>query len=164
MFGNNTLNAVRIFQQIFGLTVDGVVGPLTWERIMTECVSGQEPRPPYPGSPLRLGSTGEAVRQVQRCLNNIGTRHPSIPRLTEDGVFGNNTQRAVQAFQRIFGLTADGVVGPVTWERMMIECGVVSRMGSGYTPGMEPGYRPGAPVRSALGPMLINFMFMRRYM
>ena len=80
--------------------------------------------PPFPGTSLRLGSTGDAVRQVQSCLNNISTRLPSIPRLLEDGVFGNATLNAVRIFQQIFGLTVDGVVGPMTWDRIMTECGL----------------------------------------
>lgn len=78
--------------------------------------------PPYPGSPLRLGSSGDAVRQIQSCLNHIRTRHTSIPRLVEDGIFGPGTQSAVRIFQEIFGLHADGIVGPVSWDRIMTEC------------------------------------------
>ena len=139
VFGNITRNAVIAFQQLFGLAADGVVGPITWDRVMAECASGGGAIPPYPGTALRVGSTGEAVRQIQRCLNNVSVRHPSIPRLTEDGVFGNFTRNAVIAFQRIFGLTADGVVGPITWNRLMNEC---ASGGSGTMPPY-----PGAPLR-----------------
>jgi len=103
------------------LTADGVVGPITWNRIIAECGTGT--LPPFPGVFLRLGSVGESVRQVQRCLNNISARYPAIPRLAEDGIFGNGTLSAVVTFQRIFGLATDGVIGPVTWERIMRECG-----------------------------------------
>jgi peptidoglycan hydrolase-like protein with peptidoglycan-binding domain len=122
IFGNATTLAVVTFQRLFGLTADGIVGPLTWARIMSECGAGNG-LPPYPGAPLRLGSVGEPVRQIQRCLNNVSNRHPSIPRLTEDGVFGNATLKAVIEFQNIFGLATDGVVGPATWDKIMSECG-----------------------------------------
>ena len=36
-----------------------------------------------------------------------------------DGIYGPATENAVQAFQRLFGLTADGIVGPRTWERLV---------------------------------------------
>jgi len=128
VFGNFTRNAVIAFQRIFGLTADGVVGPITWNRLMNECASGGSgTMPPYPGAPLRIGSSGESVRQVQRCLNNISNRFPAIPRLAQDGAFGNMTRDAVITFQRIFGLTEDGVVGPVTWDKIMSECGYTSR-------------------------------------
>jgi len=121
IFGSNTLFAVVTFQQLFGLTTDGVVGPITWDRIMSECDGGVKP-PPYPGYPLTLYSTGEPVRQIQRCLNNISRRFPSIPRLTEDGIFGSMTLSAVVEFQRLFGLTVDGIVGKATWDKIMSEC------------------------------------------
>ncbi len=60
---------------------------------------------------LRLGSRGDAVRVLQRGINNISGRG-----LTEDGVFGPATDRAVRDLQRWFHLTVDGVVGPQTWK------------------------------------------------
>jgi peptidoglycan hydrolase-like protein with peptidoglycan-binding domain len=57
---------------------------------------------------LREGSRGPAVRALQQQLNQHGAR------LTVDGSFGPNTERAVRAFQQRHGLTADGVVGPRT--------------------------------------------------
>ncbi|MCL2415749.1 MAG: N-acetylmuramoyl-L-alanine amidase, partial [Defluviitaleaceae bacterium] len=126
IFGNATQSAVIVFQRIFGLTADGVVGAITWERLMSECAraggnGGNNQIPQYPGYALRVGSSGEPVRQIQRCLNNLSQRY-GIPRVSEDGIFGNATQSAVIVFQRIFGLTADGVVGAITWERLMSEC------------------------------------------
>jgi len=122
VFGPLTQASIIAFQRIFGLTADGVVGPITWDRISREAQSGISGLPPYPGTALRVGSSGESVRRIQRCLNNVATRHPSIQRLNEDGVFGPLTQASVMAFQRIFGLTADGVVGPITWDRLSREC------------------------------------------
>ncbi|MCL2463305.1 MAG: N-acetylmuramoyl-L-alanine amidase, partial [Defluviitaleaceae bacterium] len=123
VFGVNTLLAVVTFQQLFGLTPDGVVGPMTWNVMMSLCGSGGGGTiPPYPGASLRIGSVGEDVRRIQRCLNNLSNRYPEIPTLAEDGSFGNATHNAVVRFQTIFGLTPDGVVGPMTWERLMNEC------------------------------------------
>ncbi len=70
----------------------------------------------YPGSPLREGSTGPNVVVVQASLNRIAQNYPAIPKVpTVDGVFGSRTAASVRAFQRIFGLTPDGIVGPTTW-------------------------------------------------
>ena len=49
----------------------------------------------YPGSPLRLGSIGSAVRVMQQQLNRIRRNYPAIPQLTVDGQFGSATQSAV---------------------------------------------------------------------
>ena len=70
----------------------------------------------YPGTPLRVGSSGPSVVVVQTSLNRISQNYPAIPKLsTVDGIFGSQTENAVRTFQRIFGLTPDGIVGPATW-------------------------------------------------
>lgn len=74
----------------------------------------------YPGTPLRRGSTGPNVVVIQTSLNRIGQNYPAIPKIpTVDGIFGSRTEAAVIAFQRIFGLTPDGVVGPATWYELV---------------------------------------------
>ena len=78
--------------------------------------------PAFPGVIIRVGDRGESVRQIQACLNRVSLRHPTIQRLTEDGIFGPRTFDAVVAFQRIFGLNPDGIVGPLTWARLQQEC------------------------------------------
>ncbi len=70
----------------------------------------------YPGTPLRLGSTGPNVVVVQVALNRISQSYPAIPKIpAADGIFGPRTEATVRAFQEIFGLTPDGIVGPGTW-------------------------------------------------
>ena len=123
VFGARTQASVTAFQRISGLNHDGVVGPLTWARLSQECGgSSGGGLPAYPGTALRTGSSGESVRQAQHCLNQVAQRHPSIGMLTADGIFGARTQASVIAFQRIFGLSPDGVVGPQTWARLAQEC------------------------------------------
>ncbi len=70
----------------------------------------------YPGTPLRVGSSGPSVVVLQTSLNRIAQNYPAIPKIaTVDGIFGSRTENSVRAFQRIFALTPDGVVGPATW-------------------------------------------------
>lgn len=109
IFGPATDRQVRAFQSIFGLTSDGIVGPSTWHSIIDQF--NLINMDAYPGTALRVGSRGDDVRKIQSYLNVISTKYPSIPRLTEDGIFGNGTAAAVREFQRIFGLSTDGVVG-----------------------------------------------------
>ncbi len=69
-----------------------------------------------PVPPLRIGSTGNDVRTLQLRLNRVSTNYPSIPKIyPEDGVFNSSTEAAVRAFQRLFSLSVDGVVGKSTW-------------------------------------------------
>ena len=74
----------------------------------------------YPGTPLRLGSTGPSVVVLQESLNRIARNYPAIPKIpANDGIFGSRTEAAVRAFQEIFNLTPDGIVGPATWYRIV---------------------------------------------
>ena len=73
----------------------------------------------YPGYPLRLGSVGEEVFWLQAGLNRIGRNYPAIPAIPTTGVYDEATREAVRAFQRIFALTPDGIVGKATWYRVL---------------------------------------------
>ena len=68
---------------------------------------------PYPGTVLRLGSTGDDVRLVQERLTALG-HDPGAA----DGLYWRRTCDAVRAFQRARGLAVDGAVGPATWAAM----------------------------------------------
>ncbi len=121
-YGSGTAAAVRAFQQQFGLTVDGVVGPATWNTLREIFTAVSQSLVPdatfpgtYPGSPLRLGSSGSAVREMQYYLYVLSLYYTDLPEINFDGQFGPATQRAVIAFQTLAGVTPDGVVGPVTW-------------------------------------------------
>lgn len=122
IFGTATTTAVRAFQRQFGLTVDGIVGVLTWNKLFevsalidTGEEAGEE-MPPYPGTLLRNGSRGNAVRLMQERLKSISIYYPVIPDITADGIFGPATQAAVIAFQQMMGIAADGIIGQQTWE------------------------------------------------
>ena len=59
---------------------------------------------------LQKGSTDPAVGDLQETLKALGYNPGPI-----DGVFGATTEAAVKAFQQARGITADGIVGKVTW-------------------------------------------------
>lgn len=69
----------------------------------------------WPGQPLDIGSSGSQVRQIQEQLNAIANAYPALPKISVDGVFGENTQNAVKKFQQIFGLPATGIIDYSTW-------------------------------------------------
>jgi len=130
IFGNRTEAAVIAFQQIFGLTPDGVVGPATWYelvRLYTAVTSLSELRSQgqqfyainwSPPNGLELGDTGEKVRLLQYMLSILSRYIPSIPPLSVDGVYGASTRAAVLAAQRRFGLPETGTVGAQTWDEI----------------------------------------------
>ena len=120
-FGSGTAAAVRAFQKRYGLTVDGVVGEATWNAIYAQFFSIQSDNGTpnaYPGTALRQGDEGQNVRLVQFWLKIARTVYTALNNPTVDGRFGAATKRAVQAFQRYFGLSADGVVGRTTWNKL----------------------------------------------
>ncbi len=83
----------------------------------------------YPGTPLRLGDSGENVLEIQRQLMRIRQNYPAIPLIpTIDGRFGASTDAAVRAFQEIFDLEVDGIVGKATWYRISYIYSAVIRL------------------------------------
>lgn len=72
-----------------------------------------------PTPTLRYGSRGNCVKALQYLLNKwIAYKRVPIRPLTIDGQFGSRTKDAVIRFQRMYGLTADGIVGKMTWSKM----------------------------------------------
>lgn len=59
---------------------------------------------------LDKGDKGEDVAEMQRMLLRIGYRIGIA-----DGIFGKKTEEAIKSFQALYGLKADGIVGPTTW-------------------------------------------------
>lgn len=77
-------------------------------------------RSSYPGYSISRGDTGNYVRIIQTELNQISNHYPQINKLYPvDGIFGEATENAVIRFQRIFNLTADGIVGKATWYKLV---------------------------------------------
>ena len=90
---------VLSFQRNNGLTADGVIGPKTWAKVAA-CA---------PTCSTTKNWTSAAVCALQILLGNLAV----------DGVFGQNTRKAVTAYQGAAGLTVDGCVGPNTWNRLV---------------------------------------------
>jgi peptidoglycan hydrolase-like protein with peptidoglycan-binding domain len=103
-FGPGTEAAVESFQHADLLKVDGIVGPQTWSALIIVVASG---------------STGDAVRGVQEEFRFRDLSGEPRRALAVDGLFGPKTMAAVLGFQRALGVTADGIVGPVTWRALV---------------------------------------------
>jgi hypothetical protein len=100
VFGPATKTAVEAFQSSRGLSADGIVGPQTWPQLIIQ---------------VQQGSNGDAVRAVQSQMHSRGDGAT----IAIDGIFGSMTNDAVRAFQTLLGLTADGIVGPQTWNYLV---------------------------------------------
>ncbi|QAS54849.1 hypothetical protein HLI_21600 (plasmid) [Halobacillus litoralis] len=110
VYGPNTEDAVRRYQTINGLTVDGMAGPETLSSlgISGEGSGGSRGSGSY-GSALLPGDVGDAVRLLQETLADKGYYNDSI-----DGSYGPATESAVRSYQSANGLTVDGMAGPET--------------------------------------------------
>jgi len=104
-YGENTAGAVRDFQEKRGLRADGCVDETTWQELVE--------------ASFRLGDRflylrippfrGDDVREIQRYLNRLGFNAGR-----EDGIFGQDTDRALRSFQHNMGLPVDGIAGSST--------------------------------------------------
>lgn len=72
----------------------------------------------WPGYDLNIGASGNKVSQLQEQLNRIARTYSSIPSLTVDGIYGQQTKNAVEQFQRIFNLPTTGIVDYPTWYKI----------------------------------------------
>lgn len=130
IFGAQTEAAVKRFQNIFNLAQDGIVGKSTWYRIKNvyngvkklaeltaENLTFDEVEPIYP-SLLKEGMSGDYIKTLQYYLNIVAYFYPQIPNIDVDGYFGPKTKEAVIAFQEMFGLVPDGIVGRDTWKAL----------------------------------------------
>ena len=91
----------------------------------------------------------QAILNLQRYLRGVSRFDPSIPAVTEDGLFGEETRAALSAFQRKYGLPVTGVADPQTWNRLFEE--YLTSVEAGTRP--EPVYLfPRFPADYAVGP------------
>jgi peptidoglycan hydrolase-like protein with peptidoglycan-binding domain len=126
VFDTATEAAVRKFQQVFGLEVTGVVNAATWYKITyiftsvkrlaeldSEGVRFEEISPQF-REELSIGMQSIEVSMLQYYLAVIGAYYEAVMPVDITGYFGEQTERSVKSFQRVFGLPQTGVVDRAT--------------------------------------------------
>lgn len=126
VFDTATEAAVRKFQQVFGLEVTGVVNAATWYKITyiftsvkrlaeldSEGVRFEEISPQF-REELSIGMQSIEVSMLQYYLAVIGAYYEAVMPVEITGYFGEQTERSVKSFQRVFGLPQTGVVDRAT--------------------------------------------------
>ena len=140
-FDSSTTDAVRKFQEVFGLDVDGLVGRATWNQIQfiynavkklytvsSEGLRITDVSTKYTDT-LAEGATGDGVLTVQYYLSYISLFVQSVIETAFDGSYGPATTNSVRSFQRTYGLPETGVVDRATWDRMeQVYFGIVSEI------------------------------------
>ncbi len=130
VFDSQTVDAVSRFQEFYGLPVTGIVDTATWNiitKIYTETVASLPPgyegenAKLYPGYFLTKGMRNQSVTDLQTYLSFIAQNISELPSVAVTGYYGDQTENAVLTFQRLFGITESGAVGPVTWYQIARE-------------------------------------------
>lgn len=174
IFSEDTDAAVKRFQEVFGLSPDGIVGNATWyavnriysavkrlNELDSEGIRLDEVTKQYPGS-LSLGSRGLGVSNLQYFLSYLSDFYSTIPPLEIDSIFGNQTRESVLGAQRTFGLTPDGIVGENTWNAIYDAYrGIVDTIPPQYVEGNVLPY-PGTPLR--VGSDNDNVLLLQQYL
>lgn len=128
IFGDETRDAVFAFQSLYGLDVDGIVGRDTWDMIQNAYAGVLTSLPDeyrsyssllYPGYIITMGASGKVVEQLQTYLKTIAANVPSVPDVTVDGYYGDQTKNAVLAVQKLEGIEQNGQVGVLTWNAIV---------------------------------------------
>lgn len=127
VFDSDTEAAVRVFQQIFNLTVDGVVGKATWYKIkqiysavkrLSELTSEGLTIPEIERvfkTEVSIGDSGAEVEALQYYLAFLGYFYPQLPPIPITGFFDEATRDAVYTFQSLYGLPVTGAVDLATF-------------------------------------------------
>jgi len=129
-FGKSTTDAVKEFQKVFGLSVDGLVGRATWNQVAfiynavkrlyevnSEGLSLSDVNTTFDRE-LNPGDEGDGVLSLQYYLSYISLFVPTVQSTALDGSFGPATENAVISFQRTYGLPETGIVNRLTWDRI----------------------------------------------
>ncbi len=137
--------AIRAFQQLNGLKVDGAAGYETQVRLYAEnailYTGGFAAGTVSNIAVLRMGVTGSEVQQLQERLITLGYLEGKA-----DGIYGTSTANAVIAFQRVNGLTRDGVAGARTLQLIY-----ATNAKAAPTPTPVPTATPAPAVKSVAG-------------
>lgn len=153
-FGKGTEQAVKAYQQANGLTADGKAGVKTLAQLysgssVSGSTSGTASSEIYTAknpNTLQSGDSGSKVTQLQNALKLLGFYTGGV-----DGKFGSGTKKAVIQFQRVNGLTVDGLAGTQTQKLLysQVDSGVSggssssgssSSGSSGFTRTLRKGY------------------------
>lgn len=159
VFGFDTEEAVRRFQEVFSLEADGIVGKSTWYAVQflynavkrlneldSEGIALDEVTQQYTAG-LTQGSSGVEVQNIQYLLAYLAEFYSEIPPIAIDGIFGPATASAVQAAQRLFELPITGEVDFATWDVLYrTYLGFLETIPFQYAEGNVLPY-PGVPLR-----------------
>lgn len=158
VYDASTADAVTVFQQIFNLDSDGIVGKATWYKIQliyngvkriseldSEGLTIEEVSRQFP-TDLKTGDTGDGVRVVQYLLRYVAVFDNRVPLIDIDGIYGQRTANAVSAFQELYGLNVNGEMNESTYSQLYdVYRGYINSLPNSQFVGTARPY-PGFPI------------------
>ncbi len=130
VFNEAVEEQVKAFERFYGLNPDGIVDFRTWQLISKIYTDIQNNLPEgyqgstaalYPGYNLTPGMRNDDIRELQTYLRVIGQNIAAVPVIEVTGYFGPDTERAILAFQELYGIDPTGVVAAPTWDAIARE-------------------------------------------
>lgn len=131
IYSSDTAAAVEVFQRQYGLDPTGVTERATWYKMqeiyrgilsVVNAEFGEQGPAIYPGYLLSKGLENPDVEQLQTDLNKLSRILPEIPPVRVTGYFGEQTEEAVRALQKLYGIPVTGRVGALTWNTITYLC------------------------------------------
>ena len=128
IYDEETVNAVKKFQEIFSLPVTGIVDKATWYKIKyiytsvkklsdlySEGLSEEEATFLYEDE-INYGDTGIEVEYIHYYLDAIAFLDSDIPRLPTNSIYNDNSITMVEAFQKKYKLPVTGIFTYQDWK------------------------------------------------
>ena len=150
-YGERTREAVRVFQEHFGLPMTGVTDRLTWERVyrvyretMDYRTRHADPSVGYADLPLAIGSRGYAVQLLHAALAQLADHYETLPAPAPSSFFQYSSASCVAALQKIYRQKQTGKVDAALWNRIFADlaskqaCDAERKDGAGYPDVYDP--------------------------
>lgn len=126
IYGDETTEAVRRYQEKYNLPQTGEADYETWESIqelyrsLLELTEEALPFHVFPTEILTIkqGDSGDVVIVIQVMLNDFASRYSNLKNIRVSGQYGTETTDAVRNFQKLTQLEPTGIVNKPTWNEM----------------------------------------------
>lgn len=140
IFGNNTVAAVKYFQQGNRLPVTGVVDNATWDKLVEAYEAAlieHAPAAPLlivlqPGQVIRAGEWNYHLFLIQAMLAVLARIYTNFPQVPVSGVLDTQTGKSISYFQEIAGLPVTGEVDKKTWKYLANHYALAAGDGTGW--------------------------------
>ena len=128
IYTDSTVQMINNFQKKYNLEETGITDRNTWNKILEVYQTTIKNIPTsykeyineiYPGRFLSLGMSGDDVKVLQNFLFKICSKFHTIPGVRVTGTFDELTERSIKVLENRFNHEVNGIVGPVTWQKIV---------------------------------------------